>query len=164
MRLLDKNPKSRVQSNSDIFIPFIFIYNNMEIRINGWDAGIRFSAGHFVPRHKKCERMHGHIYAINAVIVGEQDEDGMILDFLEVKKTLRKFANELDHVTVSDKRYAFPTTDVVILDTPNTSAEELSKYLLKRFLEAVELNDRITEIAIGVDEGPGQGAFARKRL
>ena len=156
----------------------------MEIRINGWDAGIRFSAGHFVPRHKKCERMHGHVYGINAVIVGEQDEDGMILDFLEVKKTLRKFANELDHrvilpgksdlvkvevgddvqVRVGDKRYTFPTTDVVILDTPNTSAEELSKYLLKRFLEEVELNDRIKEIAIGVDEGPGQGAFARKRL
>jgi 6-pyruvoyltetrahydropterin/6-carboxytetrahydropterin synthase len=116
--------------------------------------------------------------------VGEQDEDGMILDFLEVKKTLKQFANELDHrvilpgksdfvkidvgddvqVTVSDKRYAFPTTDVVILDTPNTSAEELAKFLLKRFLEEVELNDRIKEIAIGVDEGPGQGAFARKRL
>jgi 6-pyruvoyl-tetrahydropterin synthase len=96
----------------------------------------------------------------------------------------RKFANDLDHrvilpgksdlvkveigddvqVTVSDKRYAFPTTDVVVLDTPNTSAEELSKYLLEKFLDEVELNDRISEVAIGVDEGPGQGAFARKRL
>lgn len=156
----------------------------MEIRVNGWEAGIRFSAGHFVPRHKKCERMHGHIYAINAMIVGEQDEDGMVLDFLKIKKTLKKFAQELDHrvilpgnsdfvkvevgddvqVKVSDKRYVFPLTDVVILDTPNTSAEELAKYILKRFLNEAELNDRIKEVAIGVDEGPSQGAWARKRL
>ncbi|UCD92624.1 MAG: 6-pyruvoyl tetrahydropterin synthase family protein [Methanobacteriota archaeon] len=156
----------------------------MEIRINGWEAGIRFSAGHFVPRHKKCERMHGHIYAINAIIHGEQDEDGMVLDFLEIKKTLKKFANELDHrvilpgnsdfvkvevgdevqVKVSDKRYAFPLTDVVILDTPNTSAEELAKFLLKRFLDEFELNERIKEVAIGVDEGPAQGAWATKRF
>ncbi|MFQ6059849.1 MAG: 6-pyruvoyl tetrahydropterin synthase family protein [Thermoplasmata archaeon] len=156
----------------------------MEIRINGWDAGLRFSASHFVPRHKKCERMHGHIYAINAAIEGEQDEDGMVLDFLEVKKTLRKFARELDHrvilpgnsdfvsvevgddvqVSVSEKKYRFPLTDVVILDTPNTSAEELAKYLLERFLNEVKLNDRIREVAIGVDEGPGQSAWARKKL
>lgn len=156
----------------------------MEIHINGWEAGIRFSAGHFVPRHKKCERMHGHIYAISAIIHGEQDEDGMVLDFLEVKKTLKKFANELDHrvilpgnsdfvkvevgdevhVKVSDKRYIFPLTDVVILDTPNTSAEELAKFLLERFLDEFELNERIKEVAIGVDEGPAQGAWARKRL
>ncbi len=156
----------------------------MEIRINGWEAGIRFSAGHFVPRHKKCERMHGHIYAINAIIEGDQDEDGMVLDFLEVKKTLKKFANELDHrvllpgksdfvkvdvgdevnVSVGDKRYIFPLTDVTVLDTPNTSAEELAKYLLKKFLDEVELNARIREVSIGVDEGPAQGAWAKKRL
>jgi len=128
--------------------------------------------------------MHGHIYAINAIIHGEQDKDGMVLDFLEVKKTLKKFANELDHrvilpgksdfvkvetadevkVTVGDKRYVFPLTDVAVLDTPNTSAEELAKYLLNRFMSEVELNDRIREVSIGVDEGPAQGAWAKKEL
>ena len=46
----------------------------MQIIIDGWDAGIKFSACHFIPGHDKCSRLHGHIYAIHAKIFGNQNE------------------------------------------------------------------------------------------
>jgi len=69
----------------------------MHLEINGWDADIKFSACHFIPGHDKCSRLHGHIYAVHARVTGEQNERGMLLDFITLKNALRSVAEELDH-------------------------------------------------------------------
>ena len=69
----------------------------MHIEICGWDAGIKFSACHFIPAHDKCSRLHGHIYCINAKVEGDPNERGMLWDFIALKNALRSIADELDH-------------------------------------------------------------------
>jgi 6-pyruvoyltetrahydropterin/6-carboxytetrahydropterin synthase len=154
----------------------------MHLEINGWDAGIKFSGCHFIPGHDKCSRLHGHNYGISARVYGDKNERGMVFDFLLLKNGLRQIAEELDHrilipgeskemiieiaddikIEVGEKIYLFPCDDVVIMDIPLASAEELADFVLKRFLQLVEIPDNITSLEIGIDEGKGQGAWVKK--
>lgn len=156
----------------------------MHIEINGWDAGIRFSACHFIPAHDKCSRLHGHIYSINARVEGSQNERGMLWDFVALKNALRSIADELDHrvlipgeskemeieigddikVKFDEKWYVFPPDDVVVMDIKLASAEELAGFILERLLSLMEIPENVKAIEIGVDEGKGQGAWVRREF
>jgi len=152
----------------------------MIIKLDGWKEDLRFSACHFIPHHEKCGRLHGHSYAVNLEIEGVLNEEDVVVDFSLVKAHLREILGRLDHriiipetnpdieVTVGDgsvelnwggKRYVFPTEDVVMLQISSSSAEMLATYLAgelaKRLKEFVNLNS----LNLGVDEGPGQGAW-----
>jgi 6-pyruvoyltetrahydropterin/6-carboxytetrahydropterin synthase len=156
----------------------------MQIEIGGWDAGIKFSACHFIPAHDKCSHLHGHIYAINARVEGDPNERGMLWDFIVLKNALRGIADELDHrvlipgeskemeidlgddvkVKMDEKHYVFPLDDVVVMDIKLASAEELAGFILSRLLSLLEIPKNVKAIEIGVDEGKGQGAWVRREF
>ena len=156
----------------------------MQLKINGWDAGIKFSACHFIPAHDKCSRLHGHIYSIHANVEGDTNERGMLWDFIGLKDALRDIAEELDHrvlipgdskemaidigddlkVSFEGKNYVFPLDDVVVMDIKLASAEELAGFILKRLLALIEVPENVKAIEIGLDEGKGQGAWVRREL
>lgn len=155
----------------------------MRLEINGWSSKITFSATHIIPMHSKCGRLHGHDYAINAIVEGDIGPDGVIMDFISVKEFLRGVASELDHrvliprrdpkVTVSedyvlykvaDKELRLPASDCIFLDIEVTSAETLAGFVLKRMLDTVEFPKNVRMIEIGVDEGRGQGAWTGAKL
>lgn len=152
----------------------------MILEIDGGHSGIRFSACHFIPRHEKCSRLHGHSYILRLRLEGEIGTDGMVMDFVVLKKELRTFVAELDHKTLlpgksSDtdltvtetsveavscgKRYVFPREDVVILDIPTTTAEEMAKMMTERLIEDVEFPPNVQNVSIGLDEERGQTAW-----
>ncbi len=152
----------------------------MYLSIDGWKSNFTFSACHMIPVHKKCSRLHGHTYALHARIHGKQDKSGMIVDFAVVKDAMRKIVDELDHrvllpkkgvvkekneVTIIEggKRYVFPETDVVLIDVPSLTAENLAKYVLEKICKEIK-NENISEIEIGISEGWGQDAWVSKRL
>ena len=153
------------------------------IEIDGWRTNIRFSSAHIIPEYDKCGRLHGHTYAIHAKIYGEVEENGIIIDFRFVKDTLKKIADDLDHkilipvesplVKIKEKKvrlsnvekeYIFPLEDCVLLPLRSSSAENLARYVMDRFLESLKDCKNIVEIEIGIDEGFGQGARVKKRL
>ncbi|MCD6331370.1 MAG: 6-pyruvoyl tetrahydropterin synthase family protein [Thermoplasmata archaeon] len=148
----------------------------MEIRIDGWRSKLTFDASHFLPDYSKCSRLHGHTYAIHVIIKGEIKE-GIVIDFRVVKKALKEIIEELDHkviipmngkleikegeeieVKYAGKRYVFPKEDCVFLPIYSSSAENLANYILKKFLEKIDL-ENIFAIKLGIDEGYGQGAW-----
>lgn len=63
-----------------------------------------FEAAHFLPAyHGKCERMHGHTYRLIVTLEGQPDSEGMIRDFVEVKKIVNeKVLEKLDHQLIND--------------------------------------------------------------
>ncbi len=157
------------------------------LELDGWKTGIKFSACHMLLRHDKCSRLHGHSYCIHLRIHGSMNRDNMLIDFGEIKKALRHFADDLDHMTLiptdnkdisisidendvtvsvnmAGKRYMFPTSDVKYLPIPTTTVEEMSKYLLFRLIDEFEFKDNITKIELGIDEGLGQGAWASQEM
>ena len=76
----------------------------LELRIDGWRKGIRFSSAHITPEHKKCGRLHGHTYAVHLHLRGAQDEWGIVLDFGVIDETLKAIADEIDHLVLVPTR------------------------------------------------------------
>ncbi len=152
----------------------------MILEIDGGYSGIRFSACHFIPRHEKCSRLHGHSYIVRLRLDGDIGEEGMIMDFVVLKKELKAIIEELDHKTLlptlSDdvkldigeesveaiscgKRYVFPRMDVTLLDIPTTTAEEMSKMMTLRMVDDIRFPPNVRSVSIGLDEERGQTAW-----
>ena len=150
------------------------------LEIDGGYGGIRFSACHFIPRHEKCSRLHGHSYIIRLRLEGDIGPEGMIMDFVVLKKKLKEMIDEFDHAVLlpaaSDivdikeegqnvmveclgKNYMFPKMDVRLLDVPTTTAEEMSKMMALRMVNEVDIPKNVKSLSIGLDEERGQTAW-----
>ena len=157
----------------------------MILEIDGEHSGIRFSASHFIPRHEKCSRLHGHTYILRLRIEGDIGKDGMVMDFVNLKKELRKFVEEFDHrfllpgksdeviltvgersvdVVCGNKEYRFPREDVLILEIPTTTAEEMARKMVERMVNDIEFPSNIRSVSIGLDEERGQTAWYTKEF
>lgn len=157
----------------------------MILEIDGGHSGIRFSACHFIPHHDKCSRLHGHSYILRLRLEGDIGANGMVMDFVALKKQLKAFVDEFDHktilpgnspdvkLTISDdsveailcgKRYVFPLMDVVIIDVSNTTAEEMTKLMVNRMVSEVEFPSNVRSVAVGLDEERGQTAWYEVKI
>lgn len=157
----------------------------MQLEIDGEYSGIRFSACHFIPMHDKCSRLHGHSYVVRLRLEGEIGENGMLMDFVVLKKELRSMMSSMDHRTLlpakskevkitetgdsvevmtCGKRYVFPSEDVVMLDIPHTTAEEMAKMMVRQMIENVDFPDNVKTVSIGLDEERGQTAWYTEEL
>lgn len=94
---------------------------------------------HRLPLHKGgCENLHGHSYRLWIELEGSTTDQGMVMDYADLKKIAKPMVDELDHCFIcsSDdeimqeflKRQPFKT---VYVDFP-TTAENLAKYFLER--------------------------------
>jgi 6-pyruvoyltetrahydropterin/6-carboxytetrahydropterin synthase len=63
-----------------------------------------FDAAHnLIHYHGKCERLHGHTYKLVVKIEGEPDKEGMVYDFVELKRVVKeKVVDKFDHVYLND--------------------------------------------------------------
>lgn len=63
-----------------------------------------FDAAHnLVHYHGKCERLHGHTYKLVVKLEGEPDREGMIFDFVELKKIVKeRIIDKFDHAYLND--------------------------------------------------------------
>ena len=91
---------------------------------------ITFESAHFLPKHLKCGKLHGHTYRVEVWIVGRElrepieveegrfeGEPCMLLDFKRVKWLLQKIKEKFDHKLLNDVCDFVPT------------AENLSRYI-----------------------------------
>ena len=158
---------------------------NMKLKINGWEQDLKFSACHFIPNHKKCGRLHGHSYGVHIEIEGDLDQEDVIIDFSVIKNHVRELIDQLDHrviipvankyisviedggsveINVGEKKYLFPREDVYLFETTSSSAEMIATYLGNEIMKLLEGFDNLRSFSLGVDEGPGQGAWYRRQM
>jgi 6-pyruvoyltetrahydropterin/6-carboxytetrahydropterin synthase len=80
-----------------------------------------FPAGHALRNyHGKCENVHGHNYRVRVTVQGpDVDENGLLIDFAEVKRLVRVVKDRLDHQFLND---------LSPFDSINPSAENIAKY------------------------------------
>lgn len=81
-----------------------------------------FAAGHALRNYKgKCENVHGHNYRCQVTITGaELDSIGLLVDFVELKKTVHAVLDRMDHQWLNE----FPPFDAI-----NPSAENMARYI-----------------------------------
>ena len=59
---------------------------------------LSFAAGHFITYGGgRCERLHGHNYRVGVRISGELNEDGLVYDFVALKRRVSALVADLDH-------------------------------------------------------------------
>jgi len=92
-----------------------------------------FAAGHSLRNYKgKCENVHGHNYKVDVTFRGENlDATGLLVDFVEVKRLMKKVVEYLDHRYINELKP---------FDEINPSAENMAKFFYD-------------EIAAGLKEG-----------
>ena len=116
-----------------------------------------------------CKRIHGHNWKVEVVIRGVIKEDGMVMDFTDIKKII----NELDHkflvpntmkiwdsehpgheglseisITKSGKIVAVMSTESIqYVDVPVITAEYLAEYLAKEIRKKVN-HMEVVEVTI----------------
>ncbi|MDY6821567.1 MAG: 6-carboxytetrahydropterin synthase QueD [Deferribacterota bacterium] len=81
-----------------------------------------FSAAHALRGYKgECERIHGHNYKVEVILKGDTlDDVGMLVDFKEVKKYLKKTIEPLDHNFLNELS---PFVEL------NPTSENIAKYI-----------------------------------
>ena len=92
-----------------------------------------FAAGHSLREYKgKCENVHGHNYRVRVTVEGERlNKIGLLVDFVDLKRAVRKVVDKLDHQFINDLE---PFTTV------NPSAENLAKYFYDEVRIALNLD------------------------
>lgn len=93
-------------------------------------------AAHFIRDYVgDCAKLHGHRWDVEVCIEGKQlDHLGMLLDFKEVKQTIKKALRMLDHSLLNDLP-AFGPKGV------NPTAENLASFLFLEFKRDLVLKD-----------------------
>ena len=103
-----------------------------------------FAAGHALRNYKgACENVHGHNFKIQVTIEGrELDQTGMLVDFLDVKTSMRDVIARLDHKFLND---------VPPFDVKNPSAENIAEYFYEEITTGLVSNPvpvRVREVRV----------------
>ncbi|MFH1533586.1 MAG: 6-carboxytetrahydropterin synthase QueD [Nitrospirota bacterium] len=63
-----------------------------------------FAASHFLTKyHGKCENLHGHNYKLIVAIKDDVKDDGMVIDYKEIKEIVNSHViDHLDHKHLND--------------------------------------------------------------
>ena len=80
-----------------------------------------FAAAHSLRHYRgKCENVHGHNWRVMVTYHGDSvDKAGMLVDFVEVKKSMNKVIDYLDHQFINDLKP---------FDELSPSAENIAKF------------------------------------
>ena len=79
-------------------------------------VGVRdhFDSMHSLPGHPKCGVPHGHTYTVEVVVEGEMD-NGMVIDFGILKKSLKGVLDVLDHDNLN-KFLEYPSCENIAVE------------------------------------------------
>jgi 6-pyruvoyltetrahydropterin/6-carboxytetrahydropterin synthase len=146
-------------------------------------SGLVFSSAHLIAGHEKCECLHGHNWRVSVAVEGEVGEEGMVVDFVELRKMVAEECSKLDHkillpersrhlkiifqqdeveVKAGGKRYSLPGQDVCILPVTEVTAEEIARLIADRLLQRLPVKFRRLEVK--VEEAPGESATYSREL
>ena len=76
-----------------------------------------FDTAHFLARYNgKCRNIHGHRWRVVIEIAGENLDDGMVVDFTDIKAALKALTDNLDHSLVMEKDTLKPQTYECLVD------------------------------------------------
>lgn len=105
---------------------------------------------------KKCQQIHGHSYKLELFLQSDElNEDGMVIDFGQIKQLFQEELEFFDHQLVlseEDPMLDFLTSDIeidgLVLVPFNPTAENMAKYFFDKLTELFYANEEIRHIKI----------------
>ncbi|MCE1189901.1 MAG: 6-carboxytetrahydropterin synthase [Ignavibacteria bacterium] len=123
--------------------------------------------GHRLPFHKgKCTNLHGHSYKAVVGFEGSLDDNGMLIDFYDIKQIMAPIIEELDHAFVLHKEdtevieYLKNLKSKIVVFDFHSTAENLCLYFLTTIAQNIPSN--ITAVTVRLYET--EDAYAEETL
>ncbi|MCE2504687.1 MAG: 6-carboxytetrahydropterin synthase [Chlorobi bacterium] len=119
----------------------------------------RWEMGHRLPFHEGgCRNVHGHSYRMHVSVTGELDENGMVVDYFDLREIVDPLIEQIDHAFLCDTS----DTDMlaflekhemkrVIVNFPST-AENIAQWLLDQVVEPLQRYKNLKTIAVRLHE------------
>ncbi len=94
----------------------------------------KFAAAHQLRGYQgKCEKLHGHNWRVTCTVTAERlNEQGLAIDFIDIKKALREVLDQLEHTFLNE---IFPFTQI------NPSSENLAKWIYDNLSKKLNTED-----------------------
>jgi 6-pyruvoyltetrahydropterin/6-carboxytetrahydropterin synthase len=75
-----------------------------------------FEAAHIIPGHPKCGKCHGHSWVLKISVDGEINENGMVIDFHDLKSLISAYViDKMDHKYLNDEFKFTPTCESLVM-------------------------------------------------
>lgn len=124
---------------------------------------------HRLPFHNGwCKNIHGHSYKMRLELVGELDENGMLIDFYDIDKVVKPVINLYDHSMLVDEKDETTLKFLkendfryVTINFTSTS-ENIAIKFVQQFAEEFRKHQNIKELSVRVYET--SDAFAEYSL
>ena len=118
----------------------------------------RWEMGHRLPEHfGLCKNIHGHSYKMIVEIVGELNQNQMVIDYYDVDKIINPVIEKLDHsfmVNNEDKivlEFLEKMNSKKVVVDFNSTAENICSYLLNE-IKKCSLPSNISSVKVRVYE------------
>lgn len=127
--------------------------------------------GHRLPFHEGgCRNVHGHSYRMRVSVSGTLDQNGMVVDYFDLRRILDPVIERIDHAFLCDRSDTpmlsfLEENDLkrVVVDFPST-AENIACWLLDQVAEQLRGYDNIAEIAVRLHETERTYAEAKRSM
>ena len=119
----------------------------------------RWEMSHRLPFHDGlCKNVHGHSYKLLVEIEGDLNDNGMLLDYYDLKKIVFPLIDKLDHCCLCDKN------DSVLIDFLNqnemkylvidkyTTAENIAQFIIEELSLSISKHANIDKIKLRLFE------------
>lgn len=98
----------------------------------------KFDAAHFLPRHPKCGKTHGHTWHVTVEVEGPLEyELKVVMDFHELDEIVKQVIAKLDHTNLNDT-LPMPTAEVLTTMLASAISAGLPKHVT---LHAVQVQE-----------------------
>lgn len=119
----------------------------------------RWEMGHRLMFHNGgCQNLHGHSYRLRVTLHGSVGDDGMIMDFSELKKIVKPIIAEIDHCMMlhekDDEFIKFMKTHGMKLITlpVHPTAENIAIYLGEKIKIELKSHYQVKKITLRLQE------------
>ncbi len=119
----------------------------------------KWEMGHRLPFHDgPCKNLHGHTYRMRIEIEGELMQNGMVLDYYDLKQMVMPILEELDHSFIVD------STDQVMIDFLESNemkhkiidyfstAENLTTLMIDQIVPKLKEHKNISSLTLRLNE------------
>jgi len=116
--------------------------------------------GHRLPAHfGKCKNIHGHSYKMMVELEGDLNDNGMVIDYYDLKKIVRPIIENLDHAFMVYKndepviKFLSSINSKKVEVNFQSTVENITKYFIDEIVKS-ELPSNIHSLKIRVCETP----------
>ncbi len=139
---------------------------NMEIA-----KEFRWEMGHRLPFHEGgCRNVHGHSYRMRVVVTGELDENGMVIDYFDIRAIVDPIVEQVDHAFLCDESDREMLTFLeahdmkrVVVSFPST-AENIAGWMLGQVADSLKGYTNLETIAVRLYETERTYAEAKLKV